>query len=92
MANNYLLNVSAIRFDRCCHSLYGNPHFYLTVTTVNGDTFQVKTAVNGSIGYGLENYGVSRYRSGFQAVKGHFISLSCHDTKTGNIIADFVED
>ena len=62
------------------YSFYGNPHYTLTLETMTGEEIQCKTAINGSIGYGLTNY-QTRY--------GIF---TYHKTKNGNIILDFAED
>ena len=62
------------------YSFYGNPHYTFILETTTGTEMQCKTAVNGSIGYGLTNYlnkdGIFRY----------------HETKKGTIILDFATD
>ena len=62
------------------YSFYGNPHYMLILETTTGTEMQCKTAVNGSIGYGLTNYlnkcGIFTY----------------HETKKGTIILDFAKD
>ena len=62
------------------YSFYGNPHYMLILETPTGTEMQCKTAVNGSIGYGLTNYlnkcGIFTY----------------HETKKGTIILDFATD
>ena len=62
------------------YSFYGNPHYMLILETTTGTEMQCKTAVNGSIGYGLTNYlnkcGIFTY----------------HETKKGTIILDFATD
>ena len=62
------------------YSFYGNPHYMLILETPTGAEMQCKTAVNGSIGYGLTNYlnkcGIFTY----------------HETKKGTIILDFATD
>ena len=62
------------------HSFYGNPHYMRILETPTGTEMQCKTAVNGSIGYGLTNY-LNRY--------GIF---TYHETAKGNIILDFAKD
>ena len=62
------------------YSFYGNPHYTLTLETMTGEEIQCKTAVNGSIGYGLTNY-TNRY--------GIF---TYHETAKGSIILDFARD
>ena len=61
------------------YSFYGNPHYTLILETSAGTEIQCKTAVNGSIGYGLTNY-LNRY--------GIF---AYHKTKNGTIILDYAE-
>ena len=61
-------------------SFYGNPHYTLILETQTGEEIQCKTAVNGSIGYGLTNY-LNRY--------GIF---TYHKTAKGTIILDFAEN
>lgn len=62
------------------YSFYGNPHYTLILETLTGEEIQCKTAVNGSIGYGLTNY---RNKSGI---------FTYHQTKKGAIILDYAED
>ena len=62
------------------YSFYGNPHYMLILETTTGTEMQCKTAVNGSIGYGLTNY-LNKY--------GIF---TYHETKKGTIILDFATD
>ena len=62
------------------HSINGNPHFTVVLTTQTGEEIECKTVVDGSIGYGLTNY-QTRY--------GIF---TYHKTKNGNIILDFAKD
>ena len=62
------------------YSFYGNPHYTLILETPAGTEIQCKTAVNGSIGYGLTNY-QTRY--------GIF---TYHETRTGTIILDYARD
>ena len=62
------------------YSFCGNPHYSLILETTTGTEMQCKTAVNGSIGYGLTNY-LNKY--------GIF---TYHETKKGTIILDFAED
>ena len=62
------------------YSFYGNPHYTLTLETPTDSEIDCKTAVNGSIGYGLTNY-LNRY--------GIF---TYHKTKNGTIILDYAED
>ena len=62
------------------YSIYGNPHYTVILTTPTGTEMQCKTAVNGSIGYGLTNY-LNKY--------GIF---TYHETKKGTIILDFATD
>ena len=62
------------------YSFYGNPHYTLVLGTLSGTEIQCKTAVNGSIGYGLTNY---RNRCGI---------FTYHETAKGNIILDYAED
>ena len=62
------------------YSFYGNPHYTLILETSTGSEIQCKTAVNGSIGYGLTNY------------RNKYGIFTYHETKKGNIILDFAED
>ena len=62
------------------YSFYGNPHYTLVLETLSGTEIQCKTAVNGSIGYGLTNY---------QNKCGIF---TYHETAKGNTILDYAED
>lgn len=62
------------------YSFYGNPHYTLTLETPAGTEIQCKTAVNGSIGYGLTNY---QNRCGI---------FTYHETSKGTIILDYAED
>ena len=62
------------------HSFYGNPHYTLILETPTVTEMQCKTAVNGSIGYGLTNY-LNKY--------GIF---TYHETKKGTIILDYAHD
>lgn len=59
------------------HSYAGNPHYTLILETSTGTEIQCKTAVNGSIGYGIPNY-QTRY--------GVF---TYHETANGTIILDY---
>lgn len=61
-------------------SFYGNPHYTLILETPAGAEIQCKTAVNGSIGYGITNY-LNKY--------GIF---TYHETKKSTIMLDFAED
>ena len=62
------------------HSMNGNPHYSLMLTTPTGTEIECKTVVDGSIGYGISNYqtryGIFKY----------------HKTKKGTIILDFAND
>ena len=62
------------------YSFYGNPHYTLTLETPTGSEIQCKTAVNGSLGYGLTNY------------QNRFGIFTYHETKKGTIILDYAED
>ena len=62
------------------YSFYGNPHYTLILETSTGTEIQCKTAVNGSIGYGLTNY---RNRYGI---------FTYHETRKGAIILDYAKD
>ena len=62
------------------YSFYGNPHYMLILETPTGTKMQCKTAVNGSIGYGLTNY-LNRY--------GKF---TYHETANSNIMLDCATD
>lgn len=62
------------------YSFYGNPHYTLTLVTSTGTEILCKTAINGSIGYGITNY---RHRFGM---------FTYHETAKGNIILDYAED
>ena len=62
------------------YSFYGNPHYTLVLATLSGTEIQFKTAVNGSIGYGLTNY------------QNKYGLFTYHETAKGNIILDFAKD
>ena len=62
------------------YSFYGNPHYTLILETLTGTEIQCRTAVNGSIGYGLTNY------------QNRYGIFTYHETKNGNIILDFAKD
>ena len=62
------------------YSFYGKPQYTLILETPTGTEIECKTAVNGSIGYGLNNY-LKKY--------GIF---TYHETKKGTIILDFAKD
>ena len=62
------------------NSFYDNQHYTMILETPTGTEMQCKTAVDGSIGYGLTNY-LNKY--------GIF---TYHETAKGNIILDFAED
>ena len=68
------------RLIKTGHSFYGNPHYTVILETPTGTEMQSKTAVNGSIGYGITNY-LNKY--------GIF---TYHETKKGTIILDFATD
>lgn len=75
------------RLDRIIRkgvSYYGNPHYWIVVVTTEGEVIYGKTCVNGAIGYGLTNGGV-----GENAIIKEW---TYHETRTGNIIFDFVSD
>ena len=61
------------------YSFYGNPHYTLILETLTGEQIQCKTAVNGSIGYGLTNY------------QNRYGIFAYHKTKKGTIILDYAE-
>ena len=62
------------------HSINGNPHYSLMLTTPTGTEIECKTVKDGSIGYAITNY-QTRY--------GVF---TYHKTKKGTIILDYAED
>ena len=62
------------------YSFYGNPHYTLTLATTTGEEIHCKTAVNGSIGYGLTNY------------QNRYGIFTYHETAKGTIILDFAQD
>lgn len=62
------------------YSFYGNPHYSLTLETPTGTEIQCKTAVNGSIGYGLTNY------------QNRYGIFTYHETAKGTIILDYAKD
>ena len=68
------------RIIRKGHSINGNPHYTVILTTPTGTEIECKTVVDGSIGYAITNY-QTRY--------GIF---TYHMTKKGTIIVDFAED
>ena len=62
------------------HSINGNPHYLLMLTTPTGTEIECKTVIDGSIGYSIPNY-QTRY--------GIF---TYHQTAKGTIILDFAKD
>ena len=75
------------RLDRIIRegvSYYGNPHYWIKVVTTEGEVIYGKTCVNGAIGYGLTNGGVGE--------NARIREWTYHETRTGNIIFDFVSD
>ena len=68
------------RIIRKGHSINGNPHYTVILTTPTGTEIECKTVVNGSIGYGLTNY------------QTRFGIFTYHKTKNGTIILDYAED
>ena len=62
------------------HSINGNPHYTVILTTPTGTKIECKTVVDGSIGYAITNY---------QTGYGIF---TYHRTKKGTIILDYAED
>ena len=62
------------------HSINGNPHYTVILTTPTGTEIECKTVVDGSIGYSISNY-QTRY--------GIF---TYHETATGTIILDYAKD
>ena len=68
------------RIIRKGHSINGNPHYTVILTTPTGTEIEGKTVVDGSIGYAITNY-QTRY--------GIF---TYHMTKKGTIILDFAKD
>ena len=67
------------RIIKKSYSFYGNPHYTLILETSTGTEIQCKTAVNGSIGYGLTNY------------RNRYGTFTYQETSKGNIILDFAE-
>ena len=68
------------RIVRKGHSINGNPHYTVILTTPTGTEIECKTVVDGSIGYAITNY---QTRCGI---------FTYHTTKKGTIILDFAKD
>lgn len=62
------------------HSMNGNPHYSLMLTTPTGTKIECKTVVDGSIGYAIPNY------------QTRYAVFTYHKTKKGTIILDFAKD
>lgn len=62
------------------HSINGNPHYSLMLTTPTGIEIECKTVVDGSIGYAITNY------------QDRYGIFTYHETAKGTIILDFAED
>ena len=60
-------------------SYYGNPSYYIDFITPDGESLTGYTATNAACGYGCTNYINKPCR------------LTYHETRTGNIIIDFME-
>ena len=68
------------RIIRKGHSINGNPHYTVILTTPTGTEIEGKTVVDGSIGYAITNY-LNRY--------GIF---TYHEPKKGTTVLDFATD
>ena len=77
---NNTITAKVDRIIRKGHSINGNPHFTVILTTLTGAEIECKTVVDGSIGYAITNY---------QTRLGIF---TYHKTKNGTIILDYAED
>lgn len=77
---HYTTPAKVAYITRKSYSYYGNPHYYVTMETPDGETITGKTAINGSIGYGLTNY------------RDKYGLLRYHITRNGNTIFDAIID
>ena len=80
MKTSNTITAKVERIIRKGHSINGNPHYTVILTTSTGEEIECKTVVDGSIGYAITNY---QTRCGI---------FTYHKTKNGNIILDFVKD
>ena len=63
-------------------SMYGNPSYYADFETPDGEIISGKTASNAACAYGITNY-----ENG-----GKLATIEYHETRTGNIIFDYIRD
>lgn len=74
------INARVSRIINKGYSYYGNPHYTVELETENGEHWECKTVVNGSIGYGLTNY------------CNKFGLFTYHETRNGSIMLDYAEN
>lgn len=74
-------NFKVVTVKRGNNSIYGNPSYFLTVETENGEQITGRTASDAAIGYEL---GYSH--------EGKTLNFDYHYTATGNLIFDYANN
>lgn len=80
MKKNLIIKGTLENLKRLHNSYYGNPRYYIEVSTGSGSIFTAKTESNASVGYIVDNY------------LGKSIILTYHVTKAGNFIVTHIAE
>jgi hypothetical protein len=82
MKMNVTVGCKLVWYQRKGLSCNGNPCYYADFETPDGEILSGQTARDAACGYGVSNYASGK----------RFATVKWHQTRTGNIIFDFIND